>query len=149
MEKKQIRRRCRCGCGLITTIGRQWQSGHNSKIDNPAKNLPYEFRRWLGELSTKHGKTGTKEYRSWMAMKRRCYYPKNIGYKYYGGRGIRVCIRWRLSFRAFLRDMGKRPSLMHTLDRIKNNENYKPSNCRWATKKQQAQNRRKEFNHGS
>ena len=74
-------------------------------------------------------------------MLQRVLNPKNISYKNYGGRGIRVCKKWR-SFDAFLKDMGRRPSRSHSLDRENNDGHYTPKNCRWATRKQQNQNRR-------
>ncbi len=77
-------------------------------------------------------------------MKDRCYNSKAVSYKHYGGRGITVCNRWRQSFANFLADMGLRPSSKHSLDRIDNDGNYEPSNCRWATRIQQ--NRNKRFN---
>jgi len=75
-------------------------------------------------------------------MRRRCNYPQDRGYKNYGGRGIKVCERWDTSFAAFLEDMGKAPSPKHSIDRVNNNGNYEPGNCRWATMKEQMQNRR-------
>jgi hypothetical protein len=86
---------------------------------------------------------GTKEYRAWRAMIYRCYYPNNGKWEHYGGRGITVCTRWRKSYPTFLRDVGRAPSPQHSLDRKDNDGDYKPSNVRWATKKEQAQNRRK------
>ena len=92
----------------------------------------------------KHGHRGggkSVEYSAWDKMKQRCYNPNYKNYKYYGARGIRVCDRWLNSFEAFLEDMGKRPSENHSLDRYPNKYgNYEPSNCRWATIIQQANN---------
>lgn len=78
-------------------------------------------------------------YASWQAMRGRCNYPKEVGYSRYGGRGIKVCDRWN-SFAAFLEDMGERPSRDHTIDRINNDGDYEPANCRWATKAEQRAN---------
>jgi hypothetical protein len=84
------------------------------------------------------------EYTSWQAMKARCSNPNLSAFKYYGGRGISVCARWRDSFEEFLADMGRRPSMAHTLDRFPNNNgNYEPGNVRWATKSEQLKNRRR------
>jgi hypothetical protein len=93
------------------------------------------------EVKTNHGLTGTYEYHIWNSMKQRCNNPKNISYKDYGGRGIKVCDRWLNSFNFFLEDMGKKPD-GYSLDRINNDDGYKPTNCRWATMKEQSNNRR-------
>ena len=80
------------------------------------------------------------EYIVWQAMIGRCSNPKNKAFRYYGGRGIVVCDRWRHDFTAFLADMGQRPSPKHSIDRINNDGNYEPGNCRWATQSEQVRN---------
>lgn len=95
----------------------------------------------------KHGQATrgkhSKEYRAWSAMKDRCERPGHIGYAYYGGRGIKVCERWRNDFTAFFADMGLAPSPQHTVDRYPNLDgDYEPTNCRWATPAEQRANQR-------
>lgn len=81
---------------------------------------------------------------SWRAMIERCSNPRHIGFKYYGGRGVTVCDRWRASFADFLADMGTKPTPRHSIDRYPNAAgNYEPSNCRWATPGEQRANQRK------
>ena len=83
----------------------------------------------------------TPEYQAWRAMKRRCFSPGCHQYPRYGGRGISICDRWLESFTRFLDDMGRRPSDEHSLDRVDNNGNYTPENCRWATHSSQNRNK--------
>ncbi len=96
----------------------------------------------LGKVAT-HGQSKSPEYRAWCLMITRCTNPNRAKWSEYGGRGITVCDRWRHSFENFLADMGRKPSPRHSLDRENNDGNYEPTNCRWATDKQQANNRRK------
>jgi hypothetical protein len=102
---------------------------------------------WLTHGHTSAAKTGrvrgkTTTYRIWSQMRQRCNCPQDRSYPAYGGRGIRVCDEWNASFEAFLRDMGERPSRMHSIDRINNDGHYEPANCRWATAKEQRANQR-------
>jgi len=84
-----------------------------------------------------HGMTLTSEFNIWNGMRKRCLNKNNKDYKNYGGRGIKVCDRWLNSFENFYVDMGGRPSAKHSIDRINNDGDYEPSNCRWATAKEQ------------
>lgn len=127
---------CKCECGVEKIIKFDYLRCGSTKSCG-CYNIEL-----IKERSIKHGKTGTTEYRSWMHMKERCYNPNTHQFKYWGGRGIKVCDRWLESFQNFIDDMGHKPSKTHSLDRIDFNGNYEPSNCRWATPNQQSQNRR-------
>lgn len=94
-----------------------------------------------GQLTHGENSLNSAEYRSWAAMKSRCYNPKNKSYPRYGGRGIVVCARWLHSYENFLEDMGRRPNSKMSLERKKTNEGYSLNNCVWANAKSQARNR--------
>jgi|LGOV01.1.fsa_nt_gb hypothetical protein len=90
----------------------------------------------------KHGLREHTLYETWAGIKKRCYYKKYTRFHDYGGRGIRVCDSWRHSFTNFLSDMGERPFKSATVDRIDNDGDYTPENCKWSTKKEQSNNTR-------
>ncbi len=92
--------------------------------------------------SVKHWLSNTAEFSTWTDIQTRCYNSKTKAFKHYGGRGIVVCKRWLDSFDNFLSDMGNRPSKNHSIERINVNGNYEPSNCKWVTDKEQANNKR-------
>lgn len=96
----------------------------------------------------RHGMTNSPEYKTWHHMKLRCLNPKMTGYENYGGRGIKVCDRWK-DFRNFYKDMGTKPTAEHSIDRIDVNGDYELSNCRWATPLQQQYNKRTPKNNTS
>lgn len=131
---------CKCSCGNSKLIdGISLRRGDSKSCGC----LNREISRALGrDRMTTHGMTKTATYGSWRRMKERCYYPSNNRYKYYGARGIKVCDKWlgKDGFVNFLKDMGERPEGM-SIDRIKNDGNYGPDNCKWATAKEQIRNR--------
>jgi hypothetical protein len=120
---------CNCSCGQNSIVYQMHlRSGRTTSCGCSAGSIT-------------HGDTGSIEYFTWLSMSARCNNPKHKAYIHYGARGITVCDRWK-DYTNFLADMGRRPAGNYSLDRIDNDGNYTPSNCRWATKWEQARNKR-------
>lgn len=127
--------RYRCNCG------NEHEATGYSIRSGKIKSCPECAKKRTALASVTHGGTDSAEYRTWTDMKTRCLNPKSTGYERYGGRGVKICPRWILSFESFLEDMGIKPSPHHSIDRIDNDKGYEPSNCRWATNEEQIRNR--------
>lgn len=127
---------CRCECGTETLV-----SAHYLK-NGGIKSCGCLVNDVCGTATRTHGLSKTRLYGLWCNAVRRCTLPTHRDYENYGGRGIKMCDRWRQSFEAFLQDMGQRPSPRHELDRIDNDGDYEPGNVRWATRKEQCRNTR-------
>ena len=127
--------RCECSCGKIIDI-------HMTNLIHTGTRSCGCLSGSINKMRSTHNRTNTSEYHIWASMKARCFNEKSKYYHHYGGRGITVCDSWIDSFEQFFNDMGARPSMRHSLDRINVDGDYKASNCRWATTVQQANNTR-------
>jgi hypothetical protein len=135
----RFRHLCRCDCGKIIPV-KPSELRSRRYISCGCVDLQRcrTFRLRHGHWA---GRKPTPEWNAWNHMLQRCSNPKDCKYEHYGGRGIRVCKRWKDSFEAFLADLGPRPP-GQLLDRIDPNGHYEPANCRWATKSESNKNRR-------
>ena len=121
---------CECECGNERNVsGNSLRSGRSNSCGC------YDFKL----NKTKHFSSDLPEYRIWKAMKTRCDNPNADNFIHYGAKGIKVCERWQI-FENFYKDMGSRPTVNHSIDRINVNGNYEPNNCRWVTHTQQVRN---------
>lgn len=140
--KRKFQCECVCTCGKLIVI-----EPYDLSKKRPQKSCGCKRSGLISTAKSSHGHTSggiqSRTWRCWRAAVGRCFNLNSDRYQYYGGRGITMCDRWRNSFESFLEDMGECPSESHSIDRFPNQAgNYEPGNCRWATKSQQAENRK-------
>jgi hypothetical protein len=134
-RNREVIWQCQCDCGNISYVRSACLRRGTTTSCGCLRPAPH------GHAYDRDG-VRSSEYRSWEAMKRRCYSPKHVHYKNYGGRGIQVYDEWRKSFQSFLDHVGMKPGPEYSIERIENEGNYEPGNVKWATPKEQAANRR-------
>jgi hypothetical protein len=142
--KKKVMAICSCLCGKVVKIEKvNISSGNTSKCTECAKKSRSKkhIRHGCSIAMKESNPEGYNLYTRWQSMKRRCYLETDSHYKNYGGRGISVCDRWRESYENFASDMGFPPTKNHQLDRIDNDGNYEPENCRWVSMKDNSNNK--------
>lgn len=133
---------CKCLCGKTTSVVTSFLiSGHTRSCGCMRRDAAKKMGTATRTHGEGHGDKVSVEYMAWRSMLDRCRNKNNSAFKHYGGRGIRTCRRWH-KFENFLADVGRRPSKKHSLERVKNNQGYKPSNVQWATWSEQANNKR-------
>lgn len=150
---------CRCECGNELSVQfKNLRKGHTRSCGCYRSSVPYpperleKMRLANASRDDYHGMEDSSEYSIWRGIKKRCYLKSHRAYPGYGGRGIVICSGWRSSFKSFFADMGERPSLDHSIDRIDGDGNYScghceecllkgwTANCRWATRAEQRRN---------
>jgi hypothetical protein len=148
MRTRRAQWNCVCDCGTKKIVcGDSLRLGRSRSCGCYMREATAAMAK---RLFTTHGHTTnyrtSREYWVWAGMIQRCTNPNHVGFHNYGGRGIRVCDRWKNSFADFIADMGPRPTPQHTIERVDNNGNYEPTNCKWTTRAEQSRNTRRNKN---
>lgn len=136
LSEGRYRWRCLCVCGESCD-----RSGTDLRTNGDRQSCGCKRRESQALGKTTHGMSGTPEHRAWKNVINRCENPRSDHWEWYGGKGIKVCARWRHSFENFYADMGPRPSDEHSIERVDTDKNYGPENCIWATTSVQSRNR--------
>lgn len=128
---------CQCDCGENTVVAQ------NNLTSGNSTSCGCQRKSTLIRRNTTHGRSNDPEYVSWLGIKHRCLNSRSNLYSHYGGRGIKVDLRWIESYEAFITDVGRKPTPAHSIERIDVNGNYEPTNVTWATQKEQTRNTRR------